>query len=248
MKVYCLYNKDYHRFINEIVEQILTVYGSQLKLGTLEEIELVDKNEMLSISDGKILGSSKIIISSRIPDLLTTYNVSSLYSNNDYKIFKRTIFHEMNHITDMVVMPKLYNNAFYNKNIKYYLPSLFWTEYIVEKRTFSFEDVNDTKLCDTFVKISWACNMYKRYENYCKNNFFYLVKLLSYFLARTHSPEVRKEYLYKINNQLVKQFINELDKELKDLESKDLFDDVVTLFSLFEILDKYYRLFIRIYK
>lgn len=43
MKIYCLYNQKFHRFLNEVVELILDTYGSQLNIDTLKEIELEKK-------------------------------------------------------------------------------------------------------------------------------------------------------------------------------------------------------------
>ena len=53
MKVYCSYSQELHNFLNKVVKLILNEYGPQLNLATLEEIELVNKNEFAYETDGK---------------------------------------------------------------------------------------------------------------------------------------------------------------------------------------------------
>ena len=60
-------------------------YGAMLNLDTLEEIELIDKKELPYETDGKVLSKSKIIITSRLYELLPTLEIDNL-SNQ-----KRTI-------------------------------------------------------------------------------------------------------------------------------------------------------------
>ena len=66
MKVYCSYNQELHNFLNKVVKLILNEYGPQLNLATLEEIELVNKNEFAYETDGKTVSNSKIIVTSRL--------------------------------------------------------------------------------------------------------------------------------------------------------------------------------------
>ena len=66
MKIYCLYNHEYHIFLNKVVELILNQYGSDLNINTLKEIELVNKNECAYETDGKVIDNSKIIVTSRL--------------------------------------------------------------------------------------------------------------------------------------------------------------------------------------
>lgn len=71
MKVYGSYNQKYHRFLNEVVELILNTYGSQLNIETLEEMELVNKNEY--VTDGRVIDNHKIIVTSRLYELLASF-------------------------------------------------------------------------------------------------------------------------------------------------------------------------------
>lgn len=70
MKVYCSYNQELHQFFNEVVELVVNRYGTQLNLTTLEEIELIKKEEIPYETDGKVLSASKIIVTSRLYELL----------------------------------------------------------------------------------------------------------------------------------------------------------------------------------
>ena len=139
MKVYCSYNQELHQFFNEVVELVVNRYGTQLNLTTLEEIELIKKEEIPYETDGKVLSASKIIVTSRLYELLPNLEIDSLKNNEDYGMLRKTLYHEMGHINDMALMPNLYNcilESFENRNINAdSIASLFWVEYVAEKRT-----------------------------------------------------------------------------------------------------------------
>lgn len=182
--------------MNKVVELILDKYGSQLNLDTLEEIELIDKNELPYETDGKVLGNNKIIVTSRLYELLPTLEIDDLKNNKDYAMLRKTLYHEMGHINDITFIPKLYNcvlDNFEHKNISAdSIVSLFWIEYLAEKRTVSFENVYNMEICDELVKREWHCSIANPYANYGESNFFYLIKLLPYFMARTKDEDTRR--------------------------------------------------------
>lgn len=248
MKVYCSYNQELHNFLNKVVKLILNEYGPQLNLATLEEIELVNKNEFEYEKDGETVSNSKIIVTSRLYELLPTLNINQLKDNNYYKQLKQTIFHEMGHINDMVYMPNLYKYVLENsqkKTVNYiFMSSLFWIEYIAEKRSFGFEKLYDMEICDDFVEAKWECSMSSNFTHFYDDNFYYLTKILPYFLVKTRPEDVRQEYVFKIKNSLVKKYIEELDVELKYLESIGIFDDLGLLNNLCNIIKKYEKLFL----
>lgn len=249
MKIYCSYSHEYHIFLNKVVELVLNQYGADLNINTLTEIELVNKNECAYETDGKAIDNSKIIVTSRLYELLPTLNINCLNDNNDYKLLKQTIYHEMGHINDMVYMPNLYKCVFENvlkkaADINASTSSLFWIEYIAEKRSSGFENVYDLEICDEFVDAEWKCSMSSFFSDYNENNFCYLTKILPYFLGRTTHEKVRQEYLIKIKNNVLTDYIDELDNELKSLETKGIFDDLDVLNSLYGIIKKYERIFI----
>lgn len=77
MKIYCLYNQKFHDFLNEVVELILDKYGSQLNIDTLEEVELVNKNTFQYDTDGRVVDSHKIIVTSRLYELLPSLDIKT---------------------------------------------------------------------------------------------------------------------------------------------------------------------------
>lgn len=242
MKVYCLYEPKYDVFIKEVVNIILDKYGNDLHLSSLEEIELISKEDISYETDGKVLSSRKIIVTSRLYELLPTLNINDLLENNNFKLLKKTLYHEMGHITDMTFMPKLYKCVLDNDEIdKNYIASLFWLEYIAERRTSGFENVNDLEICDDIAKRKWNCSMADPYGHYNEKNFFYLTKILPYFMARTKEPALRNFYLSNIQNKLLREYIKEIDGELKSLELMQIFDEPSVLIGLYKIIDKYYK-------
>lgn len=251
MKIYCSYSDEYNNFLSEVVELILDKYGSQLNIDTLEEIELIDKNDLPYETDGKVLNAGKIIVTSRLYELLPNLGIDTLSDNENYVMLRKTLYHEMGHINDMTLMPKLYNcilESFESRKINGdSIASLLWVEYVAEKRTAFFENVYNLELCDHFVKRKWHCSIANPYAYYGEKNFFYLTKLLPYFMARTNRKDLREQYLNRIENKLLIQYINEIDNEVKILETKGLFDDVCLLKRLYTIIDKYYKAFMNKY-
>lgn len=251
MKVYCSYNPKLHEFLNEVVKLILNKYGTQLNLITLKEIELIKKEEIPYETDGKVLNESKIIVTSRLYELLPNLEIAALNGNENYAMLRKTLYHEMGHINDMALMPKLYNcilESFESRNINPdSIASLLWVEYIAEKRTAFFENIYNLEICDDFVKRKWYCSIADPYAHYSEKNFFYLTKLLPYFMARTNKKDLRERYLNRIENELLIQYINEIDNEVSLLEAKGLFDDVCFLKRLYTIIDKYYKAFMNKY-
>lgn len=252
MQIYCSYNQELHNFLNKVVGSILDRYGSLLNLDTLEEIELIDRKDLPYETDGKVLSKSKIIVTSRLYELLPTLEIDSLNDNEDYGMLRKTLYHEMGHINDMTLMPKLYNcvlESFGNRNINAdSITSLFWVEYIAEKRTAFFENVYNLGICDDFVKRKWHCSMSNPYAHFGESNFFYLTKLLPYFMARTNRENLRIKYMNRIENSLLLEYINEIDIELKYLEDKKMFDNSETLRGLNEIINYYYEKFMNKYR
>lgn len=252
MKVYCSYNQEFHEFLNKVVKLILDKYGSQLNLDTLEEIELIYKEDLPYETDGKVLNESKIIITSRLYELLPSLKIDNLSNNDDYTMLRKTLYHEMGHINDMVFMPKLYTcvlENFENGNINAdSISSLFWIEYLAERRTVFFENVYNLEICDDFVKGKWHCSMTDPYSHYGEKNFYYLTKLLPYFMARTNRQDLRQQYLSRVQNNLLIEYINEIDAELKYLEANGPFDDPIVLKGLYGIIDKHFNRFMNKYK
>lgn len=250
MKIYCTYSQELHRFLNEVVKLVLDKYGSQLNINTLEEIELVNKRKYNYITDGKAY-IGRIEVTSRLYELLPILDVEELEDNNEYKLLRKTLYHELGHINDMTLMPKLYGmmfKDFQNGDVDLYSISiLLWIEYVAEKRTVGFENVNDMELCDDFVKEKWECSKFEPCLSGSNENFYDLTKLLPYFIARTANEDIRDQYLDQIENRLVVDYVKEISIELDNLESKGTFDDPEVLRRLYEIIDKYFNVFMNRY-
>ena len=84
IKIYCSYSQELHEFLNKAVELVMNKYGTQLNLITLKEIELIKKEEIPYETDGKVLNASKIIVTSRLYELLPTLEVDALSGNDDF--------------------------------------------------------------------------------------------------------------------------------------------------------------------
>ncbi len=246
LKVFCSYNEEYHNFLNKVVDSILDKYGSQLNISALEEIELVDKRKYKYITDGKTY-YGRTEVTSRLYELLPTLEIEDLENNNDYKLLRKTLYHEMGHINDMKIMPNFYKcifQGFQSDDADIHSMSiLFWVEYIAEKRTIGFENVDDMEVCEDFIITKWQCSKFEPYYSDDNKNFYNLTKLMPYFLARTMDRHVREKYLWRIDNNLLKEYIIEIDKELNFLETQGAFDDLIILNGLYEIIDKYYKRF-----
>ncbi len=243
MKIYCSYSHDYHIFLNKVVELVLNQYREDLNINTLREIELRNIDEFEIKTDGKTVGNNKIIVTSRLYDFLPTLSIEKLRENEDYKRLRQTIHHEMGHINDMAAMPNLYKYASVSGHNKEQAASQFWLEYLAEKRSVGFEGLDDDEYCMYFASEKWECIMISSISNIDSHNYTYLTKHLPYFLARTRDFDIREKYMCLIKNNLLKDYIFELDIELKRLEKMYPFDDVFLLKGLLNIINKYYHKF-----
>lgn len=248
MKVFCSYNKEFHIFLNEVVELILNKYAFELNIDTLEEIELVNKKEYGYETDGRVIDCHKIIVTSRLYELLPSLDLEKLDGNKDYASLKQTLYHEMGHINDMVLMPELYKCGFCKDNNRERIVSQFWLEYIAEKRSDGFEGIENFDLCNDFVKQSWECTMCSFNSNFNSSNFAYLIKALPYFMATTKDVNIRNKYMNQLRNNLLKEFVDELDKEILTFEKLGLFDDVTVLFGLYNVINKFYKKFMTAFR
>lgn len=250
MKVFCSYDVRYDAFLKAVVKLTIDKYGSQLNINALEEIELVNKRKYNYITDGKAY-IGRIEVTSRLYELLPTLDIEELEDNNEYKLLRKTLYHELGHINDMTLMPKLYGmmfKDFQNGDVSLYSISiLLWIEYVAERRTAGFENVNDMELCDDFVNEKWECSKFEPCLSGNSENFYDLTKLLPYFIARTTNEDIRNQYLDQIENRLVVDYIKEIAIELKYLESKGTFDDPEVLKRVYEIIDKYFNVFMSRY-
>ena len=111
-----------------------------------------------------------------------------------------------------------------------------------------FENVDDMGICDDFVKEKWECSKFEPYFSNDNENFYNLSKLMPYFLARTKDQYIREKYLRFVGNEILREYIIEVDKELKFLEIQGTFDNPIILNGLYEIIYKYYKKFMKKYR
>lgn len=152
----------------------------------------------------------------------------------------------MGHATDWKKMPNLYNAVELCPTSKDGIASLFWVEYLAEKRSQAFFQSDDDSFCNNFAKGHWRA--YKSDLSSTRNDSFsYLCKLMPYFLARTIELDKRKQCLDIMENQLLKDFVLEITKEIERLESLPFFDDPQELGGLYDIINKYFVEFQKAY-
>lgn len=243
MKVFCKYNVQLDIFLKDIVEYTLGILGEQLTLDALQEIELVDIKNFLYDTDGKTCdGGKKIIVTSRLYDKLPIYRIKELKENVNFIMIVNTMFHEMGHATDWLFMPNLYAAAENTSDGKSMITSIFWLEYLAERRSSEESLVDYIDYCHDFVRRKWSA--YKLdFQNASESNFYYLNKALSYFMARTTNISKRNQYLDKIVNPLLKDYVIDVGKEIENLENQMPVDDISILDDLYEIMNKYYKKF-----
>ena len=237
MRIFCQYNPQLDNFLHEIVEYVLDLYGKQLLLDNLEEIEL--KENRVNSSDGRIEDSGKkIILFSRLFSDLPTYTVSELVENENFKLIANTLYHEMGHVSDMKMMPHIYAAAQSSEKEEQKLSALFWAEYLAEKRSCSTNIIDYTEYCENFASRKWKAYKFV-FGSWADDDFFYLCKALSYFMGRTTNLDMRRKFCAKMENPLLKDFVNSLEKELFVLENQLPFDDVEKLSNLSNIMNEY---------
>lgn len=233
--IYCKYDKQLNEFFNDVVRYTIEKYAFGLNIDTLKEIELIDGKRYKLKTDGKIINESKIIITSRLYNMLPDYKITGLYRNKIFKQIVCTIYHELGHINDMSLYPNLYNMVLKGEDrLLKIMAMLFWTEYLAEKRSVIIDPCR-YEFCDEFLNTKW--NPIKVDGNIGPDDFIYLNKVLPYFIARAET--VKQKYFDKIENDILFAYVNELRVELNNLSKILPFDNAETLEKLCAIINKY---------
>lgn len=242
MEIVCQYDKELEKFLVAIVEYTLNKYGAELNLQNLKQIELMHISEFDIEKDGSTYDNgTMIVVTSRLYDMLPNYNIKELVNNDNFKMLINTMYHEMGHVSDWIKYPKIYAEAETGQEMEKVLPSLFWLEFLAEVRSCNAEGSNVDEFCTQFVQRQW--HSYKNDLSLIdESNFFYLNKLLPYFIARTKT-DGGKKYLIEIKNSLLREYIDSLVEELDRLENNLPFDDVNMLENLYDIMNEYYKKF-----
>ena len=239
--VNCKYDEQLNLFLGNIVQYTLRKYAFKLDISSLREVELINVGELPIQTDGRVIDDSKIILTSRLFDLLPNYEIERLYRNKNFKQIVCTLYHEMGHINDMKLYHKIYRAALESEDMKEVLPSFFWAEYLAEKRS-TVIDLTASHFCESFLDITWNPISINE-SNATVDNFFYLNKVLSYFIARAENTD--EKFFDEIKDEILYKYVCELRVEIKGLLFKMPFDDIDLLKGLYELMNKYYKQFVR---
>lgn len=246
IKVTCSYNKKYEDFLVEVFNFVLTTYAQDLDLSALKEVILYKQEEFYYQTDGRTVGNGTIIVlSSRLFELLPCIRIKELSENSDFNLIVSTLYHEMGHVNDWLKMPTLYNKVMHTDEPQNVMAILLWLEYIAEKRSCipKLTQKAHTDFCEAFIKWEWPAKDFN-YIDANMNNYFYLVKAIPYFLARSCDPQKRTDYLSRMRNPIVRSFALEIDKEISLLENRPIFDYEEPLEPLSSVIRKYRQVFL----
>lgn len=243
MQIVCKYDTDLERFLIDVVQYTLNLYAVELNLSRLRLIELKHISEFEIPKDGSTCENGTIIIvTSRLYDMLPNYDIEKLEDSVEFQNIVNTLYHEMGHVTDWITYPNLYEIAESGNEYKRVLPAFFWLEYIAEKRSCQVAGLDNKDFCEQFIQSKW--HSYKlNLSSADTSNFYYLNKVLSYFLPRISDKNVRTYYLDRLNNALLVEYIEKLIEEIGRLEKLLPFDDIDILENLYEIMNEYYKKF-----
>ena len=246
MNIICSYNDNLKSFLVEIVQFVLTKYAKDLDLSNLTEVELFKKEDFPYSLDGRTTkGGTKIILTSRLFELLPCFSIEKLNGNADFNLILETLYHEMGHVNDWLLMQSLYRAVADASDPKDVMAVQFWLEYIAEKRSclLGLSQKAHIDFCEVFISWKWPAKQFN-YEDASMNNYFYLVKVIPYFLARSIDSMERADYLFRMRNLILKDFISDLDKEIKRIETIGLFDSVEPLRPLSQVINIYRPIFL----
>lgn len=243
MRIFCKYNTSLDIFLKDVVKYTLDIFREKLTLDALEEIELIDIKDFSYTTDGRTQdGGKKIVVTSRLYDNLPSYKIEELKDHIDFNMIVNTMFHEKGHVTDWMSMPNLYLAAENMDDYKAMVTSVFWLEFLAEKRSSIEGLVNHSDYCGEFAGRKWEAYKFDM-ENATESNFYYLNKALSYFMARTTKRTERDLYIDYMINPLLKNYIIDIGEELINLEYQIPFDEISILDDLYDIMNMYYKKF-----
>lgn len=239
MVITCPYNTELDLFFKQLVNECIENYCSDLTLDHLRKIELIEMSHYPNEGDAHFFfDEKKIIINSRLLNLFPTHDIKKLSENDDFKQFIYSICHELYHVSDSVTYPNLYSIVSSTTNLWEILSTLFWLEYLVEQKCHKRIGKTNCDLYDQFESINFCCTEFNT-ETCDTSNFFYLTKLLSYFVATIMWEKDGEKRLNNVKDRLLHDYIEELADELSKLDKLNSFDDPTQLYDLQKIMKKY---------
>ena len=240
MKVFCAYNHEYDRFLKSVVNYILCKFGDDLELNNIEEIELVKELENKN-SDGRYQGN-RIVLAERLYRSLPCLDISLVENSETFKGIVGTLYHEMGHATDMVRMPKLYNDVFTafvaeDVSVDLYAVYLF-LEYVAERRSSVIHTKEHDEYCMTVESGSW-----NRYKNApAEMAFLFMSKILVYYIVRKEASCDFKSCFGK--NKLIAEYVEALSEALNFTYSELPFDDKEKCSVIKNAMERYLPAFV----
>lgn len=239
LKIVCNY-PEWSPALNRIVDITLEQHAKELDLSNLKTIELIDSNKFSYDTDGKAVDDgTRIILTSRCFKMLDSEN-----ADNDTICLQiiSTLYHELCHVSDFKKMPLIHQAAEQLSNdASKGLPSLFFLEYLAEKRSSSINPEIHRPFCDDFASRKWKATKYNYYDS-SESNYFYLLKACPYYIARVENLSGTDSHIKSVRNTLLKKMILEQRPLIHNYENIPV-EKPEELSQLYMIMDKYYRLF-----
>ena len=236
----CEFNKNYEVFLSLVYEYVIATFAQGLNLSSLKKIEIVDS--LPGSSDGRMVDSNTILLSKRLYDLLSTFDIETLKSNDNFNSIVGTLYHELCHINEQAIMPNIHSFCHNDEIDIEYCVALFWIEYIVELKTNRVLKRNKDKFCNDVALCEWNIDKFN-FEDADTSNYFYLIKVLPYVLASC-SNDRNYSYFDLIKNASVKNMALELNDAVLESLREYPFDDINKLHKIKTVFINYKNHFI----
>lgn len=231
----CKFNKNYEVFLCHLYEYIIANFAQGFNLSSLKKVEIVDS--LPGRSDGRMVDTNTILLSKRLYDSLSTFDIEALKNNDNFNLIVSTLYHELCHINEQTIMPNIHSICNSDKIDMDYCVALFWIEYIVELKTNTVLKRNKDKLCNEVALRDWNINKFN-FEDADTSNYFYLIKVLPYVLANCYNNR-NPNYFELIKNTTVKNMVIELNSAVLECLRAYPFDDMNKLHKIKNLLSTY---------
>lgn len=85
----CKFNKNYELFLSHVYKYIITNFAQDFNLSSLRRIEIVDS--LPGLSDGRMVDANTILLSKRLYDLLSTFDIKLLKNDDNFNSIVGTL-------------------------------------------------------------------------------------------------------------------------------------------------------------
>ena len=231
----CEFNKNYEVFLSHVYKYIITNFAQDFNLSSLRRIEIVDS--LPGLSDGRMVDANTILLSKRLYDLLSTFDIKLLKNDDNFNSIVGTLYHELCHINEQTIMPNIHSFCCNDEIDIEYCVALFWIEYIVELKTNKALKRNKDKFCNDVALCEWNIDKFN-FEDDDTSNYFYLIKVLPYVLASC-CYDRNSSYFDSIKNTSVKNIAIDLNNAVLESLREYPFDDINKLHKIKTVLLTY---------